>query len=100
FVTRLELGLVPARESAARVGGLELRGRGDVGLARRVLVLAAIKAVQLVIEDSAKRNLQQPFARRKFFGESEMRAFFGRFELGLRGQRFSAALRCNLFDFQ
>src|SRR5208337_5621568 len=91
FVARLELRLVPARKRAARVGGFELRRRGDVGLAGSVLVLAAIKAVQLVVQDSAKRNFKPPFARRKFLGESEMRAFFGRLQLGLRGERFSAA---------
>ena len=71
-----------------------------MSLAGRVLVLAAIKAVQLVVQDSAKRNLQRPFARREFLGESQMRAFLGRFQLGLRGERFPAALRGHLVDFQ
>src|ERR1035437_587183 len=100
LVTRLELRLVPARERAARVSGFELRRRSDVGLAGSVLVLAAIKAVQLVVQDSAKRNLKPPFARRKFLAESEMRTFLGRLLLGLRGERYSAALRGDLVDFQ
>jgi hypothetical protein len=71
-----------------------------VSLARRVLVLAAIKAVQLVVQDSAKRNLERPFARGKFLGKSKMRAFLRRFHLGFRAERFPGALRGHLVDFQ
>src|SRR4029453_8076337 len=48
--------LVPAGERAARVGGLELRGRHRARHATRVLVDRAIESAQLVVEGAAERQ--------------------------------------------
>jgi hypothetical protein len=60
---RLAIGLVPAREGAARVGALELRGRDDVLVATLVGERAAVEAPQLVVEDPGEGQLERPVAR-------------------------------------
>ena len=71
-----------------------------MGLARRVLVLAAIEAVQLVVEDAAKGDPQRPLARLQRALEAQTRALVRRLQLGLAGDGDAAALGAHLVDFQ
>src|SRR5271165_4260327 len=62
LVARLQFGFIPTRKRATRISRFELRSRDGMRLARGVLVLAAIEAMQLVVEDTAKADMECPVA--------------------------------------
>ena len=82
---RLERGLVPAWDGTARVGRFELGGGNGMRLAGRVGVLAAVKSVQLVVENAAKLDPQGPRARLQRLAKAQTRALARRFQFDLRG---------------
>ena len=67
----LEVGLVPAREGPAGVGGLELGGGDDVLDAVVVGEGAAVEAPQLVVEDAGEREVQCGRPGRQRLSEGE-----------------------------
>ena len=74
----LEGGLVPARERAARVDGLELRGRHDVRPSVRALEGRAIEAVELVVQDPLEGDAEAPLSGPERAGEAEVHAVLRR----------------------
>ena len=61
--------LVPAGEGPPRVSGLELGGRHGTGLPVRRLVLAAVKAPELVVQLPSEFNEELRLANGKLFAE-------------------------------
>jgi hypothetical protein len=70
-----EIGLVPAREGPARVGGFELRGRDRARDARVVRVGRAVEPLQLVGELPAELQMQRPVPRLGRPRQEQVRAF-------------------------
>ena len=60
---RLEVGLVPAREGPAGVGGLELGGGDDLLDAVGVGERRPVEAVELVVEDAGELGVEDRRAR-------------------------------------
>src|SRR5579885_1834884 len=100
LVAGLQLGLIPARECAACVGGLELGRGNDVCVAGCVGVLAAIKAVELVVENSAKDDPEDVFAGGKRLRELQMGPFLLRLHPHRGLERFSSPFDGRGIDLQ
>ena len=70
----LERRLVPAREGPAGIGRLKLCGGEEAEVARGVLVLAAVKAAELVVESALEREAKPPDAGGEGLGEGKTAA--------------------------
>ena len=90
---RLEVGLVPRRERAARVGRLEVGGGDDLGAAVGSLIRRAIEPDQLVVQLAAEIEVQRPVARIRLGAQRQMCALGLRVEPDLRDLDPSAVAR-------
>jgi hypothetical protein len=72
---RLESRFVPAGKRAPRVGGFKLRRGEGFLVALRILIRTAIKAVQLVIQNTGKLYVQIVAAWRQGFRQCKNRLF-------------------------
>ena len=68
----LEVGLVPAREGAAGVGGLELGGGDDLLGPALVLERGPVEAPELVVQDPRERAAELPSAGRQGLGDAQV----------------------------
>ena len=71
----LERRLIPAGQSTAGVGGLELRGGEVTEVARCILVLAAIETPEFVVECALEGQMKLPCAWGNASGEDNPAAF-------------------------
>ena len=71
----LEIGFVPARKGAARIGSFKLGGRQDLFVAFLVGESAPVETAQLVVEDAPETDRERPVSDGRLFFQHQAGPF-------------------------